>query len=269
MGVLQLILKGTDIPPECRELSTRFVTTWRAMRFHQRDFWMRRARLVGREYQWMSCERDGGRFAPASSNIIQRILPSATQHRSDYAMFVLDFKDAFLTVDQQKPTAVFAYVRGERLTYRLHECLPGQRDASANWHDDVAGRTRSGRVESCRPETEASLEASAAPVRTPRRALAAFGADLQRRDPCCDVEGVLVHHGLEAVVGSRRGQHGVVRQGDGAVHGCRGAVLFVATAPSSTSKADWSFLLARPVVSKLRCCSRAATSRRGQGCCRG
>ena len=25
------------------------------------------------------------------------------------------------------------------MTYRLHKCLPGQRDASANWHDDVSG----------------------------------------------------------------------------------------------------------------------------------
>ena len=35
-----------------------------------------------------------------------------------------------------------------------------------------------------------------------------LGVDLQRRDPCCDVEGVLVHHGLEAVVGCHRGQRG-------------------------------------------------------------
>ena len=42
---------------------------------------------------------------------------------------------------------------------------------------------------------------------------------------CCDVEGVLVHHRLEAVVGCHRGQHGVVGRGYGAVHGSRGAVV--------------------------------------------
>ena len=52
-----------------------------------------------------------------------------------------------------------------------------------------------------------------------------LGVDLQRRDPCCDVEGVLVHHRLEAVVGGHRGQRGVVGRGDGAVHGCHGAVV--------------------------------------------
>ena len=106
MGVLELIPKGSDIPSECRELSTRFVTAWRAKRFHQKDFWMRRARLVGRAYQWMSCERDGGLFAPASSNIIQRILPSAMQHRSDYAMLVLDFKDISYTWSAESNSCV-------------------------------------------------------------------------------------------------------------------------------------------------------------------
>ena len=52
-----------------------------------------------------------------------------------------------------------------------------------------------------------------------------LGVDLQRRDPRSDVEGVLVHHGLEAVVGGHRGQRGVVGRGDGAVHGRRGAVI--------------------------------------------
>ena len=49
-----------------------------------------------------------------------------------------------------------------------------------------------------------------------------LGVDLQRRDPRCNVEGVLVHHRLEAVVGGHCGQCGVVGQGDGAVHGRRG-----------------------------------------------
>ena len=68
-----------------------------------------------------------------------------------------------------------------------------------------------------------------------------LGVDLQRRDPCCDVEGVLVHHRLETVVGRHRRW---------STPGPR-----TATTPSSTSKADWSALLERPVVSEL--CSAA------------
>ena len=36
---------------------------------------------------------------------------------------------------------------------------------------------------------------------------------------------MLVHHRLEAAVGGHRGQRGVVGQGDGTVHGHRGAVV--------------------------------------------
>ena len=46
-----------------------------------------------------------------------------------------------------------------------------------------------------------------------------------RRDPRRYVQGVLVHHRLEAVVGGHRGQCGVVGRGDGTVHGRRGAVV--------------------------------------------
>ena len=73
---------------------------------------------------------------------------------------------------------------------------------------------------------------------------------------------MLVHHRLEAVVGRRRGQRGVVGRGDGAVHGRRGAVVGQlqvhavrgALRGHHTSK-DWSALLERPVVSEL--CSAA------------
>ena len=40
--------------------------------------------------------------------------------------------------------------------------------------------------------------------------------NLQRRDSRRYVQGVLVHHRLEAVVGGHRGQRGVVGRGDGA-----------------------------------------------------
>ena len=138
MNVLAEVSQSAQIPEECRELSTKFVLTWRAKRIDGVNYWMRRARFVGREFQWMACERDGGLFAPASSNLVHRILPSIMMHRKDYKMMVLDFQDAFLTVNQEKPTIVHAYVRGKRVSYRLLKCLPGQRDAAAMWHSDVS-----------------------------------------------------------------------------------------------------------------------------------
>ena len=84
-----------------------------------------------------------------------------------------------------------------------------------------------------------------------------LGVDLQRRDPRSDVEGVLVHHRLEAVVGGHRGQRGVVGRGDGAVHGCRGAVVrqlqvHAVGTGQPCSRDPWSASSAA-----RRCCSRA------------
>ena len=80
-----------------------------------------------------------------------------------------------------------------------------------------AVRALASALEACSPEMEPA-------VTTFRRALATL-VSTSRRDPCCDVGGALVHHGLEAVVGCHRGQRGVVGRGDGAVHGCHGAVV--------------------------------------------
>ena len=101
------------------------------------------------------------------------------------------------------------------------------RRAECRW--PTAGRTRSGRWRPpCRPEMEASRlassEASAA-ADTTQESVGHLGVDLQRRDPCCDVEELLVHHHLEAAVGCHRDKRGVVGRGDGAVHGRRGAVV--------------------------------------------
>ena len=66
-------------------------------------------------------------------------------------------------------------------------------------------------MEACRPEMEASwlasLEASTAAVATPRRALATLVSTSS--GVISDVEGALVHHRLEAVVGCHGGQRGV------------------------------------------------------------
>ena len=59
----------------------------------------------------------------------------------------------------------------------------------------------------------------------PQESVGHLGVHLQRRDPRRYVQGVLVHHRLETVVGGHRGQRGVVGRGDGAVHGRRGAVV--------------------------------------------
>ena len=106
-----------------------------------------------------------------------------------------------------------------------------------------AVRALASALEACSPEMVlASSEASAD---GPQESVGHLGVHLQRRDPRRYVQGVLVHHRLEAVVGGHRGQRGVVGRGDGAVHGRRGAVVCsaamllpcAATCPSVVARA--------------------------------
>ena len=107
-----------------------------------------------------------------------------------------------------------------------------------------AVRALASALEACSPEMEASrlasLEASAASAAS----VGHLGVDLQRRDACCDVEGVLVHRRLEAVVGCLMAA--VVDQLVGETCG-----------PRALQRCD-----AAPVRSHLPVCG-------GQGCCRG
>ena len=110
-----------------KELSTKFVRGWRHLR----------SRLVAREYAWLESRDD--LFSPASSEVTTKVLPVIwLQHvEQDWTLGVCDIADAFLTVNQQQPTAVnAATATGERIPYALGKVLPGQRDGSLLWHTD-------------------------------------------------------------------------------------------------------------------------------------
>ncbi|CAE7327697.1 unnamed protein product [Symbiodinium microadriaticum] len=103
--------------------------------------YLRRSRFVGREYAWLDKDRTE-LFAPASSSLLTRLLPSVFMHNKDnnHACCVLDVADAFLTVDQRIPTIVRANLgSGHEEQYvqhfRLVKLLPGQRDGTVRWHE--------------------------------------------------------------------------------------------------------------------------------------
>ena len=74
---LHVLLEGT-LPADAKCLSTRFVRTWREKKDDAGNtIWLRRSRLVGREYTWLQPDREA-LFSPASSNIATRILPIGT-----------------------------------------------------------------------------------------------------------------------------------------------------------------------------------------------
>ena len=87
--------------PDAKCLSTRFVRTWREKKDDAGNaIWLRRSRLVAREYTWLQPDREA-LFSPASSNIATRILPIcflALREHQETLMLAIDVKDAFLTV---------------------------------------------------------------------------------------------------------------------------------------------------------------------------
>eukprot|EP00435_Cladocopium_sp_Y103_P010280 s4269_g2.t1 len=179
------VLQDDTLPQETKSLSTRFVRTWREKKDQAGNpIWLRRSRLVAREYTWLQPDRES-LFSPASSNIASRILPicflSLREHQ-DTVMASIDFKDAFLTGKQEVPTRVSCTdALGSTTTYSLGRVLPGQRDGSLLWYRDLAGCLK-----------ECSLKMSE---------LQAYPSLLKSQDGSCFL---LVHVDDLLVVGSRK-----------------------------------------------------------------
>ena len=138
---MAVLTDATTLPPDAKQLSTRFVRTWREkLNKDGRQIWLRRSRFVAREFAWMDSERDS-LFSPASSSIVARLLPVMYLDMKEHAQSVMasiDVKDAFLTVKQKTPTVVTCKLAdGREVQYGLGRVLPGQRDGSPLWHQDI------------------------------------------------------------------------------------------------------------------------------------
>ena len=106
---MAVLTDAATMPPDSKQLSTRFVRTWREkIGKDGQQIWLRRSRFVAREFAWMDSERDS-LFSPASSSIVARLLPvmylDMKQH-TEAVMASIDVKDAFLTVKQKTPAVV-------------------------------------------------------------------------------------------------------------------------------------------------------------------
>ena len=143
MGVL---VKTSDFdgPGQVEEkLTTKFVYDWRLREYTTADGqvykrWLRRSRLVAREYAFL--ERRDDTYSPATSTHILNLLPlwylqkiSEVDKDSDtkaYTLASLDAKDAFLMVPQEK--AVRVKLQGE--DFIVQRNLPGQRLGACHWY---------------------------------------------------------------------------------------------------------------------------------------
>lgn len=126
---------------ECgKTLSTKFVRSWRKKTRKVLDetgkvvaeepAWMRRSRLVAREFNWLESREDT--FSPATNAAVVKLLPALCMSdgfTDGAVMGTLDISDAFLQVPQLVPRIVTINGVG----YVILKCLPGQRDASRLW----------------------------------------------------------------------------------------------------------------------------------------
>ncbi|CAE7264821.1 unnamed protein product, partial [Symbiodinium sp. CCMP2456] len=130
MGVLL-----PDEGEEAEHLSTTFAKVWKK----GEQGWFRRARLVARQYKWATQMDDDETFAPASVAPLGRLIPMMAMSRGT-PVYVLDVKDAYLTVDQppEEPVTITSpaswYKRhGEHKRWKLGKVLPGQRRGAQEW----------------------------------------------------------------------------------------------------------------------------------------
>ena len=75
-GVLEELSWSDDLS-NCRTLSTKMVTSWRLRPAPsgEGDAYLRRSRFVARDFRWMNQMMDDEVFAPASSNVLVKVLP--------------------------------------------------------------------------------------------------------------------------------------------------------------------------------------------------
>ncbi|CAE7337252.1 unnamed protein product [Symbiodinium sp. CCMP2592] len=145
--VERLVAMGVMRPPSENDdlanysvLTTKVVRDWR-----RRPNWVRRSRLVGREFKaWTPWSQD--LFAPASTLATVHGLMSLAQ-AYDLELVTLDVKDAYLNVKQKKPVIIYVDARlfdegqGEErmIPYILEYLLPGQRAAASEWFQYFTG----------------------------------------------------------------------------------------------------------------------------------
>ena len=137
---MSVLTDASAMPTDSKQLSTRFVRTWREkLNKEGQPIWLRRSRFVAREFTWMDGERDN-LFSPASSSIVASLLPVMyldMKEHADAVMVGIDIKDAFLTVQQRTCTVVTCrFADGHEVTYGRGRVLPAQRDGSLLWHQD-------------------------------------------------------------------------------------------------------------------------------------
>ncbi|CAE7780604.1 RE1 [Symbiodinium sp. CCMP2592] len=123
----------SQILPEHKRL-TRFVVTWRCKTISGCTYWLRRARLVARDFAFL-CPGRTDLFSPASNALQSKIIPCVfiDNYHKGWQLVSLDVTDAYLNCPQAEDTCTSVTINGERLYFKLLRLLPGQREGSQTW----------------------------------------------------------------------------------------------------------------------------------------
>ena len=119
--------------------------------------WMRRSRLVGRDFNFLEYREDV--YSPASSSSVVKLLPCLALSDGfvkDGVIATLDVSDAFLQVPQPIPRKISL----DGCEYVILKCLPGQRDASRLWYSYFVDRLKAHVLVDVCPEQPCILRCS-------------------------------------------------------------------------------------------------------------
>ena len=132
MEVIQPVFLSPDVASSCNTVDTTLVFDWR----YRNDSWIRRCRLVAREFR--TTNTDETSFAPTSAFSAVR-MPLTFALIYSLAMTALDISDAFLMLPQVEvmfveiPQWVRELTQRDETHWGLLNCLPGQRNAALRW----------------------------------------------------------------------------------------------------------------------------------------
>ena len=130
MGVLIPVEEENQLDDDYRLMTSRSVYDWRFRDGH----WVRRSRLVARDYKFLQPELEG-LFSPASNSLGTKVWAALVQSAGgSLSLYSADVKDAYLMVQQDEKV----YVTLNDKKYILGRCLPGQRVGSKSWYDLLA-----------------------------------------------------------------------------------------------------------------------------------
>ncbi|CAE7512900.1 unnamed protein product [Symbiodinium natans] len=146
--------EGSDM----KRLSSKFVRTWRRKKKGGKAMFLRRSRLVAREFRWLEADKEG-LFSPSTATDIVRLLPalfvswSQSKPGEQYALLALDIKDAYLEVCQEEPLMCGLpsdYDGDLRYSFVFEKMIPGQRNGSQRWFSHYIDFLRANlQVEQC------------------------------------------------------------------------------------------------------------------------